>query len=129
MLGYATFGTNDPARANAFYDAVPGSVGIGRMMAFPNGTIAWGSSWEVPMIAVGVSYDGASATNGNGTMLAVKLDSCAKVDTLYAAALAAGGADEGAPGVRSEEGPQAFYGAYFRDHDGNKLCAFRVGPA
>jgi hypothetical protein len=40
-----------------------------------------------------------------------------------------GAADEGAPGVRGEEGPQAFYGAYFRDPDGNKLCAFRVGPA
>ena len=46
-----------------------------------------------------------------------------------AAALAAGGNDEGAPGVRGEDGPQAFYGAYFRDLDGNKLCAFRVGPA
>jgi hypothetical protein len=40
-----------------------------------------------------------------------------------------GGSDEGAPGVRGEEGPRAFYGAYFRDLDGNKLCAFRIGPA
>jgi predicted lactoylglutathione lyase len=54
---------------------------------------------------------------------------CVKVDALYAAAIAAGGADEGAPGVRGDEGPQAFYGAYFRDLDGNKFCAFRVGPA
>ena len=46
-----------------------------------------------------------------------------------AKALALGGSDEGAPGVRGEEGPQAFYGAYFRDLDGNKLCAFCIGPA
>ena len=38
-------------------------------------------------------------------------------------------ADEGAPGVRGDEGPQAFYGAYFRDPDGNKLAAFCIGPA
>jgi len=40
-----------------------------------------------------------------------------------------GASDEGAPGLRGEEGPQAFYSAYFRDLDGNKLCAFRIGPA
>jgi predicted lactoylglutathione lyase len=62
-------------------------------------------------------------------MIAIVLDERAKVDAMHAAALAAGGHDEGAPGVRGEEGPQAFYGAYFRDPDGNKLCAFRMGPA
>ena len=62
-------------------------------------------------------------------MIAIVLDERAKVDAMHAAALAAGGNDEGAPGVRGEDGPQAFYGAYFRDLDGNKLCAFRVGPA
>ena len=40
-----------------------------------------------------------------------------------------GGTDEGAPGVRGDEGPMAFYAAYFRDPEGNKLCAFRLGPA
>ncbi len=129
MIGYATLGTNDPARANAFYDAVMGSVGVGRLMEFPTGAVCWGVSWEAPMVAVGKPWDGGTATAGNGTMLALVLDTRAKVDTLYAAAIAVGGVDEGAPGVRGEEGPQAFYGAYFRDPDGNKLCAFRVGPA
>jgi hypothetical protein len=39
-----------------------------------------------------------------------------------------GGSDEGAPGIRGEEGDRAFYGGYFRDLEGNKFCAFRVGP-
>lgn len=39
-----------------------------------------------------------------------------------------GGACEGAPGLRGPDGEQAFYGAYFRDLDGNTLCAFKVGP-
>jgi hypothetical protein len=51
------------------------------------------------------------------------------VDAVYAKARSLGAADEGAPGVRGEEGPQAFYGAYFRDTDGNKLCVFRIGGA
>lgn len=129
MIGYAMFGTNDQARASAFYDAVFGAVGVGRLMEFPTGAIAWGVSFGVPMLAVGKPHDGGTATAGNGTMLALAMDSRAKVDALHAAAMAAGGQDEGAPGVRGEEGPQAFYGAYFRDLDGNKLCAFRVGPA
>ena len=62
-------------------------------------------------------------------MIALVMDERVKVDALHARALALGGQDEGAPGVRGEEGDQAFYGAYFRDLDGNKFCAFRVGPA
>jgi catechol 2,3-dioxygenase-like lactoylglutathione lyase family enzyme len=138
MIGYATLGTNDPARANAFYDAVMGSVGVGRLMEFPTGAVCWGASGAAPMVAVGKPWDGGAATPGNGTMLALVVDSRARVDALHAAAMAAGGSDEGAPGVRGDEGapgvrgddgPRAFYGAYFRDLDGNKLCAFRMGPA
>ncbi|MGE3917416.1 MAG: VOC family protein, partial [Hyphomicrobiaceae bacterium] len=51
----------------------------------------------------------------------------ANVDAIHAKALALGGNDEGKPGLRGPNGPQAFYGAYFRDLDGNKLCAFHVG--
>jgi hypothetical protein len=39
-----------------------------------------------------------------------------------------GGSCEGAPGLRGDDGPQAFYAAYMRDPDGNKLCAFKMGP-
>jgi predicted lactoylglutathione lyase len=62
-------------------------------------------------------------------MVALVLEERRQVDGFHAKALALGGTDEGAPGLRGPEGPQAFYGAYFRDLDGNKLCAFRIGPA
>lgn len=62
-------------------------------------------------------------------MVAVVLDSRGKLDAIHARALALGGTDEGAPGLRSPEGDQAFYGAYFRDSEGNTFCAFRTGPA
>jgi catechol 2,3-dioxygenase-like lactoylglutathione lyase family enzyme len=35
-----------------------------------------------------------------------------------------GAKDEGAPGARGDGG---FYGAYFRDPDGNKICVFKMG--
>ncbi len=65
-------------------------------------------------------FDGQSATVGNGTMVALVGKDAAQVDALHAKALALGGRDEGAPGLRGDD----FYGAYFRDLDGNKLAAF-----
>lgn len=129
MIGYAMYGTNDLPKATAFYDALFEAVGIKRLMAFPTGAVAYGIAWDKPMFAIGSPYDGAPATAGNGAMMALAMDRRDHVDALHARALALGGGDEGAPGVRGEEGPQAFYGAYFRDLDGNKFCAFRVGPA
>lgn len=61
-------------------------------------------------------------------MLALTLDARATVDACYKKALELGGSDEGPPGVRGDEGPRAFYAAYFRDPEGNKLCVYRVGP-
>ena len=59
----------------------------------------------------------------------IVVDERAKVDALHAKAVELGGSCEGPPGVRGDEGDQAFYASYFRDPDGNKLCAFRIGPA
>jgi catechol 2,3-dioxygenase-like lactoylglutathione lyase family enzyme len=129
MIGYAMFGTNDQARANLFYDTVLGALGAVRMMEFKTGAVAWGLNWETPFLMVGPAWNKQPATVGNGTMVSLALASRAEVDRMYAVALAAGGTDEGGPGLRSEEGPQAFYGAYFRDPDGNKLCIFKMGPA
>ena len=75
------------------------------------------------MLGVCKPYDGKPATGGNGTMVALTAKSREIVDAVHAAALAAGGADEGAPGLRGD----TFYGAYFRDLDGNKLCVFHYG--
>jgi catechol 2,3-dioxygenase-like lactoylglutathione lyase family enzyme len=128
MLGYATIGTNDLPRALAFYDALMAEVGATRLMETPHGFTMYGVTLRKPALAITPPYDGKKATAGNGNMLALTLDARAKVDLLYKKALELGGSDEGAPGVRGEEGPSAFYAAYFRDPEGNKLCVYRVGP-
>ena len=129
MIGYATVGTNDLDRARGFYDELMAVVGAKRLMQMDHGFTMYGVNWGAPALAITPPHDGKSATPGNGAMLALVMDERAKVDALYDKAIALGGVCEGAPGVRGEEGPQAFYGAYFRDLDGNKLCAFRTGPA
>jgi catechol 2,3-dioxygenase-like lactoylglutathione lyase family enzyme len=130
MIGYATVGTNDIDRARAFYDDLLGGVGARRVMEFPeSGFTMYGTGARAPGLAVTRPYDGGAAQPGNGAMVALVMDSRDKVDGLHARALELGGSDEGAPGVRGPEGDRAFYGAYFRDLDGNKLCAFCIGPA
>lgn len=128
MIGYTLVGTNDLERAKGFYDALFQEISVGRMMEMEN-MCAWGAAWDKPAFGVTRPYDGGKATPGNGTMMALVVDTRDKVDRLHAKALALGGSDEGAAGVRGEEGEQAFYAGYFRDLDGNKLCAFRVGPS
>jgi catechol 2,3-dioxygenase-like lactoylglutathione lyase family enzyme len=131
MLGYITLGSNDMARAKVFYDDLLGLLGAKRMMEFGDdfgGFTMWGTSMEQPGIAVTTPHNKETATAGNGNMAALVVQERAQVDALHARALALGGTCEGPPGLRGDEGPQAFYGAYFRDLDGNKLCAFRIGP-
>ncbi len=132
MIGYVTMGTNDIARARAFYDGLLGTLGAKRMMEFgedAGGFTLWGVGMDKPGIAVTRPYNGEGADAGNGHMAALPVPERAQVDALHAKALELGGTCEGPPGLRGEEGPQAFYAAYFRDPDGNKLAAYRLGPA
>lgn len=132
MIGYATLGSDNLPRARAFYDALLGEIGAKRMMEFGDdlgGFTLWGVAFDKPGIAVTNPYNKQAAIAGNGNMIALTVDERAKVDALHAKALELGGTCEGPPGLRGEEGPQAFYAAYFRDPDGNKLCVFRMGPA
>jgi len=122
MIGYVTLGTNDMARAAAFYDALLGELGAKRFMEFDS-FIAWATSPKAPSLAIAKPYDGNNACVGNGTMVALVVDSREKVDRIHAKALALGGKDEGAPGERMEK----FYAGYFRDLDGNKLNVFVMG--
>lgn len=122
MLGYVTVGTNDLVQAAKFYDAIAAEMGVGRMMEFPTG-IAWGAPGGGAGIGAMAPFDGQPATVGNGVMVALEAKDAGQVDRIYAIAMANGGSDEGAPGLRGG----GFYAAYFRDPDGNKLNAFVMG--
>lgn len=129
MIGYVTLGTNDIDKARAYYDALLGSIGAKQVMTLDRGFTYYAIAPDQPGFAITPPYDGAPATAGNGNMTAISIGSRAAVDAFHALALELGGTDEGAPGLRSPEGPGAFYIGYFRDPEGNKLCAVHVGGA
>lgn len=122
MIGYVTLGTNDLERAARFYDAVCAQLGVGRMMENAQ-FIAWGVAGGGAGIGLTRPFDGASASVGNGVMVALEAQDAEQVRQIHATALAHGGTCEGEPGERHE----GFFAAYFRDPDGNKLNAFVMG--
>jgi catechol 2,3-dioxygenase-like lactoylglutathione lyase family enzyme len=119
MIGYVTLGTNDLERGAKFYDAIAAELGTSRMMEWP-GAIAWGTPGGSAGIGLTKAFDGRPATVGNGVMVALEASSRDQIHRLHEIALANGGSCEGPPGPRGD----AFYAAYFRDPDGNKLNAF-----
>ena len=122
MIGYVTLGSNDLAAAARFYDALLGELGATRLMETER-YIFWGVSMQQPSLCVIKPFDGAPASVGNGSMVALVTDGRDKVDRLHAKALALGGSDEGAPGDRGG----GFYAGYFRDPEGHKLNVFCTG--
>jgi catechol 2,3-dioxygenase-like lactoylglutathione lyase family enzyme len=124
MFSYVSLGTNDLARAVAFFDGVLAPLGHARIAEYdPEGTsAAWGLDDPGPHLWVTLPFDGRPAGVGNGTMVSFLAPDRAAVDAFHAAGLALGGSDEGAPGLRPQYGP-GFYAAYLRDPDGNKVNA------
>lgn len=119
MINYLTLGSNDIARSQRFYDTVMAPLGYKRLYS-DDTMIGYGA--DKPIVYLMRPYDGRPATNGNGTMISLVAPSRKAVDGFHAAALAAGGVDEGAPGIRASV-HEHFYAAYVRDRDGNKLSA------
>ena len=124
MVGYVTLGTNELTKAAAFYDDLLSKIGASRFME-EDRFIAWAIAPDKPALSVCLPYNGERATAGNGTMIALSVDSTRKVDEVYAKALQLGGTEEGPPGPRTD----GFYAAYFRDLDGNKLNVFYAQTA
>jgi catechol 2,3-dioxygenase-like lactoylglutathione lyase family enzyme len=119
MQFYATVGSNALEKALPFYEALMGSIGWTKLFDNPGGGRFYGSIAN-GMFAVVTPFDGQPASVGNGSMVGFAFDSRAEVDRFHATALELGAADEGAPGDRGG----GSYFAYFRDLDGNKLCAW-----
>ncbi|MBI1262291.1 MAG: VOC family protein [Rhizobiales bacterium] len=122
MIGYVTLGSKDRQKAGAYYDELLSLVGAKRAMEDGDRLILWADG-KGAMLGVIAPADGNAPTVGNGVMVALAMPSREAVDAMHAKAMSLGSKDEGAPGVRGGN----FYGAYFRDLDGNKLCCFKIG--
>ncbi|WP_394821159.1 VOC family protein [Pendulispora albinea] len=126
MFSHITIGTNDLARAEAFYSHVLSPLGAvlvhrdERYVGYCTGGLTPDGRPRRPMFWVCLPYDGRAATVGNGTHVAFLTEARALVDAVYSIALESGARDEGRPGLRPQY-HEHYYGAYFRDMDGNKI--------
>ncbi|WP_299772297.1 VOC family protein [uncultured Tateyamaria sp.] len=131
MIAYVTVGVDDIALAERFYSAFLPALGYeleeyhGDLSYVP--PVQPGQSSVSPDFYVKAPFDGRPAGAGNGTMVAFEARSQSQVRDLHAAALAAGGTDEGQPGFRASYGPN-FYVSYLRDPQGNKIALFSSNP-
>jgi catechol 2,3-dioxygenase-like lactoylglutathione lyase family enzyme len=123
MLSHVHIGITDFDRALAFYSGVMGELGF--PLKFSEPAKPW-AGWMPatagrPLFVIGAPYNGERAEPGNGQMVALLAPSREAVDRCYAKAIASGARSEGEPGLRPEYHAN-YYGAYFRDPDGNKIC-------
>jgi catechol 2,3-dioxygenase-like lactoylglutathione lyase family enzyme len=117
MFSHVMLGVNDIEASKKFYDAVLGTIGVGRGVE-NKGRYFYISPKGV--FAITVPINGEPATHGNGTTIGFAVDSVEQGDAFHAAGVANGGTTcEDPPGLRDG----AIYLAYLRDPDGNKLCA------
>ncbi|MHA7887460.1 VOC family protein [Roseicyclus sp.] len=126
VISHITLGTNDTDRAGRFYDAVLGTLGFARLPKPPGKPPAYEKGGGMPTIYLYPPEDGRPATWGNGTHVAFVAESRDAVHAFHAAALREGGSCAGPPGPRPQYGA-AYYAAYVRDPDGNKLQAVWYG--
>jgi catechol 2,3-dioxygenase-like lactoylglutathione lyase family enzyme len=119
MIDHISVGTNDLGNARTFYDAVLAELGI-RLLSSSNRSADYGVSSI--LFSIETPVDGKRASSGNGTHIAFAAGSREIVNAFYHAALANGGTDAGAPGVRPNYDAH-YYGAFVFDPDGNKIEA------
>ncbi|MFZ6733063.1 VOC family protein [Undibacterium sp. Ji42W] len=123
MISHVSIGIHDFDKSYAFYSALMAELGL--VLKFKDAAEPW-AGWMAadqprPLFVIGKPFNGEPARYGNGQMVALLAASRATVRRAYEAALAQGGTCEGPPGLRLHYHPN-YYGAYFRDPDGNKLC-------
>lgn len=120
MFNHVMVGTNDLEKARAFYDAALGALGHRNAAGGDAPLLSY--RCDEQGFAVRAPRNGEKATFANGGTIGFRARSPAEVDAFHAAGLAAGGTDDGPPGLRVDSYGQPYI-AYLRDPDGNKICA------
>ena len=123
MFSHVFIGVSDFNRALAFYSPLMATLGIEQRFCESSRPWAgWQSSPDPrPLFLIGKPYNEESPQPGNGQMVAFMATKRSVVDEAFSVAIAHGVTSEGSPGLRPEY-HKNYYGAYFRDPDGNKLC-------
>lgn len=127
MLDHISLGVNDLDRSIAFYRAVLAPLGARVLMEAPGFAAGFGPAGGRPFFWIGAPFDGQKACVGNGTHVCFTAPDRAAVNAFHAAALGAGGSDDGPPGLRPDYDPH-YYAAFVHDPDGHKIEAVCLTP-
>jgi catechol 2,3-dioxygenase-like lactoylglutathione lyase family enzyme len=120
MLDHLSIGVSDLERAGAFYDAVLAPMGYARL--FSKRAIGYGKPGDKDEQFAIIASGAEARAPGVGCHIALNAPNREAVDAFHAAALRAGGIDEGAPGLRPQYGA-GYYAAFVRDLDGYRIEA------
>ena len=119
MIDHISVGVADLDRAARFYEAVLASLGLSRLVTRPR-TIGFGRSY--PEFWINLRPGMAKVAPESGVHICLRAKAAAEVDAFHAAALTAGGASDGAPGIRPHDRVK-YYAAFVIDPDGNRIEA------
>ena len=125
MIEHVSMGVPDLARSGRFFDAALGALGYVRLFTNSRsiGYAVPGAADEAfALLAAGER----AAAPGEGWHIAFKAPTQAAVDAFFVGALAHGGTDDGAPGLRPQFG-ESYYAAFVRDPDGHRIEAVCIG--
>ena len=120
MIDHVTANVSDFARAKPFYEQALAPLGYSLQMEFESAA-GFGTGEGIPDFWIGSSPDRGA------THVALRASDRAAVDKFYEAAIAAGGQDNGAPGLRPDY-HETYYAAYVHDADGNNIEAVSHRP-
>ena len=120
MISFVMVGTNNLDNATKFYDTLLDTIGLQRAVTNEKYS-GYASKLKLDEVEFYVTnpVNKDKATFGDGTQISFLVNSKDLVNNFYNTGIKLGGKDEGAPGIRSGD-----YYCYFRDLDGNKICAF-----
>jgi catechol 2,3-dioxygenase-like lactoylglutathione lyase family enzyme len=125
MIDHISIAVRDLKKAEVFYTALLTPLGMAKLREWPDAAIGFGKKYPEFWINRRAAMD--RVADGSGVHICLRAPSAEAVDAFYAAALAAGGTSDGAPGVRPEY-HQTYYAAFIRDPDGNRIEAVTFLP-
>ena len=123
MLSYTTIGATDLEKSESFYTDLLAPLGV-KTLIKTDRILFLGKSMDDIMLSICIPHNQEKQHCGNGNMFAITPGSKEKCSEMYHKAIALGATCEGEPGQRV---PDLFYGAYFRDFDGNKVVFSHFG--
>ena len=129
MIDHVGFAVSDIEVSKRFYAAALAPLGVELLMTVtPDMTEAGGTALGFGRDGKPFFWVGDNERVGEGSHVAFAVASRSEVDAFHAAALAAGGRDNGAPGLRPHYGPD-YYAAFVLDPDGTNIEAVCYAPA